>query len=187
MDKTRKLIGKINQSEAESIEPVVERLNGLEELLMIVTNKELSMKVENYNEFCRRMEEYTSTHILPEQQEPIIEIEAEISFADITDQFFNILRHLEPFGPGNPRPIFLTRGVCNYRYTRRVGKQHEHLKLDLTDKQSVLSGIAFGKAELESDLLNGKNADVCYTLNQNTFNGVTSIQMMAQDIRICNI
>ena len=146
----------------------------------------LSMKLENYDEFCRRMEEYTSKHILPEQQEPIIDIEAEISFADITAQFFNILRHLEPFGPGNPRPIFLTRGVCNYRYTRRVGKQLEHLKLDLMDKRAALSGIAFGKAELASDLLNGKNADVCYTLNQNTFNGVTSIQMMAQDIRICN-
>lgn len=143
----------------------------------------LSMKPENLPAFKQRFEKYVNTHILPEQMQPVIEIESEITFSDITSQFFNILRHLEPFGPGNPRPVFVTRNICNYRYTRRVGKQGEHLKLDVTDKTSAMQGIAFGKGEYALPLMNGENMDICYSLQQNTFNGQTTIQMMVQDIK----
>ena len=142
----------------------------------------LSMKPENLQEFTRRFEEFVAAHIIPEQQQPVVQIEAQISFSDITAQFFNVLRHLEPFGPGNPRPVFLTKNTCNYRYTRAVGKNGEHLKIDLTDGTSAMSGIAFGKGDLSGRLNNGSKADVCYTLQQNSFNGMTSIQMMVQDI-----
>jgi single-stranded-DNA-specific exonuclease len=143
----------------------------------------LSMKPENLSAFKERFEKYVSEHILPEQMQPVIEVETEISFADITAQFFNILRHLEPFGPGNPRPVFVTRNVCNYRYTRRVGKQNEHLRLDVTDRTGSLQGIAFGKGDFALPLMNGENMDICYELQQNTFNGQTNIQMMVQDIK----
>ncbi|MBR1809029.1 MAG: single-stranded-DNA-specific exonuclease RecJ [Paludibacteraceae bacterium] len=146
----------------------------------------LSMKPENLEAFKQRFEDYVGKHILPEQTQPVLEIEAEISFADITARFFNILRHLEPFGPGNPRPLFLTRNVTNYRYTRRVGKQGEHLKLDVTDRTGALQGIAFGKGEYALPLMNGENIDICYELQQNTFNGQTTIQMMVHDIKAGN-
>ena len=142
----------------------------------------LSMKSENVPLFKERFEAYVAAHILPEQLQPVIRVEAEICFADITAQFFNILRHLEPFGPGNPCPVFVTRNVCNYRYTKRVGKQGEHLRLDVTDRTGALSGIAFGRGNLAIDLMNGRNADLCYELHPNTFNGNTTIQMMVQDI-----
>lgn len=144
----------------------------------------LSMKPENLPEFKQRFENYVSQHILSEQRQPVIQVEAEIKFSDITNQFFNILRHLEPFGPGNPRPIFVTRNVCNYRYTRRVGKQGEHLRLDVTDQTGVMQGIAFGKGEYATHLMNGENLDICYELQQNTFNGQTTLQMLVQDLRL---
>ena len=144
----------------------------------------LSMKPENLPEFKQRFENYVSQHILSEQRQPVIQVEAEINFSDITNQFFNILRHLEPFGPGNPRPIFVTRNVCNYRYTRRVGKQGEHLRLDVTDQTGVMQGIAFGKGEYANHLMNGENLDICYELQQNTFNGQTTLQMLVQDLRL---
>lgn len=144
----------------------------------------LSMKPENLPEFKQRFENYVSQHILSEQRQPVIQVEAEINFSDITNQFFNILRHLEPFGPGNPRPIFVTRNVCNYRYTRRVGKQGEHLRLDVTDQTGVMQGIAFGKGEYATHLMNGENLDICYELQQNTFNGQTTLQMLVQDLRL---
>ncbi len=142
----------------------------------------LAMKSENLAEFKHRFEQYVATHILPEQHQPTIEVEAELQFCDITNEFYNVIRHLEPFGPGNPRPIFATRNVCNYRYTRAVGQDNRHLRLDITDRTGAMGGIAFGMGHWVTDLQNGKNVDVCYELGLNTFNGKTSLQMMVQDI-----
>ncbi len=143
----------------------------------------LSMKIENLPEFRERFEAYVAAHILPEQQQPIIQAETEIDFADITAPFYNVVRHLEPFGPGNPRPIFVTRNVCNYRYTRAVGQNNRHLRLDVTDKTGVLGGIAFGMGKWEADFKNGYNKDICYEIGLNTYNGKTSLQMMVLDIK----
>lgn len=143
----------------------------------------LSMRLSDLDEFKRRFEAYVAAHIREDQKCPTIEIEDEIALADITPQFFNVLRHLEPFGPGNPRPLFLTRGLINNRYTKRVGKSGEHLRLDVTDRTAAITGIAFGKGELALHLQNGKAVDVVYELEENVFNGVKSIQMMVEDIK----
>lgn len=143
----------------------------------------LSMLESSLPEFKRRFEEYVAAHITEEQQHPTIQVEAEIEYADITDQFFKVLRCLEPFGPGNPRPIFVTRNVINNRYTKRVGKTGEHLRLDVTDRTAAISGIAFGKGDLALHLQNGNAVDICYELDENVFNGVRSIQMMVEDIK----
>lgn len=143
----------------------------------------LSMHKCDLEEFKRRFEEYVAAHILPEQQQPIVEIEDEICLADITPQYYNVMRHMEPFGPGNPRPVLLTRGLINNRYTKRVGKNGEHLKLDVTDRTAAITGIAFGQGELALYLQNGNAVDVVYELEQNTFNGTTSLQMMVADIK----
>ncbi len=143
----------------------------------------LSMLESSLPEFKRRFEEYVAAHITEEQQHPTIQVEAEIEYADITDQFFKVLRCLEPFGPGNPRPVFVTRNVINNRYTKRVGKTGEHLRLDVTDRTAAISGIAFGKGDLALHLQNGNAVDICYVLDENVFNGVRSIQMMVEDIK----
>ena len=143
----------------------------------------LSMLESSLPEFKRRFEEYVAAHITEEQQHPTIQVEAEIEYADITDQFFKVLRCLEPFGPGNPRPVFVTRNVINNRYTKRVGKTGEHLRLDVTDRTAAISGIAFGKGDLALHIQNGNAVDICYELDENVFNGVRSIQMMVEDIK----
>jgi len=143
----------------------------------------LSMLESSLPEFKRRFEEYVAAHITEEQQHPTIQVEAEIEYADITDQFFKVLRCLEPFGPGNPRPVFVTRNVINNRYTKRVGKTGEHLRLDVTDRTAAISGIAFGKGDLALHLQNGNAVDICYVLDENVFNRVRSIQMMVEDIK----
>ncbi len=143
----------------------------------------LSMLETSLPEFKRRFEEYVSTHITEEQQHPTIQVEAEINYAQITDQFFKVLRCLEPFGPGNPRPVFVTKNVINNRYTKRVGKTGEHLKLDVTDRTAAITGIAFGKGDWALYLQNGNAVNICYELDENTFNGVRSIQMIVEDIK----
>ena len=143
----------------------------------------LSMHINDLPEFQERFEAYVAAHIREDQLQPTLHIEAELQLGDITKQFYNVLRHLEPFGPGNPRPLFVSRQLINHRDTRAVGKEREHLRLDVTDRMNAITGIAFGRADMEMHMRNGLPVDICYELNENTFNHHTTIQMMVQDIR----
>ncbi|MBQ9144530.1 MAG: single-stranded-DNA-specific exonuclease RecJ, partial [Paludibacteraceae bacterium] len=142
----------------------------------------LSMHIDDLPEFRERFEAYVAAHIQPNQLQPTLDIEAELQLGDITKSFYNVLRHLEPFGPGNPRPLFVSRRLINHRDTRAVGKEREHLRLDVTDRVNAITGIAFGRADIAEYIQNGNAVDICYELNENTFNHYTSIQMMVQDI-----
>ena len=146
----------------------------------------LSMHIDNLPEFQTRFEAYVAAHIREDQLQPTLHIEAELQLGDITNAFYNVLRHLEPFGPGNPRPIFVSRRLINHRDTRTVGKQGEHLRLDVTDRNAAITGIAFGRADMATHIQNGNPVDICYELNENTFNHHTTIQMMVQDIKPCS-
>ena len=143
----------------------------------------LSMHIDDLPEFKQRFEAYVAAHIQPNQLQPTLDIEAELQLGDITKSFYNVLRHLEPFGPGNPRPLFVSRRLINHRDTRAVGKEREHLRLDVTDRMNAITGIAFGRADMAEYIQNGNAVDICYELNENTFNHYTTIQMMVQDIR----
>lgn len=142
----------------------------------------LSMHIDDLPKFRERFEAYVAAHIQPNQLQPTLDIEAELQLGDITKSFYNVLRHLEPFGPGNPRPLFVSRRLINHRDTRAVGKEREHLRLDVTDRMNAITGIAFGRADMAEYIQNGNAVDICYELNENTFNHYTSIQMMVQDI-----
>ena len=142
----------------------------------------LSMHIDNLPEFKQRFEAFVADHIREDQLQPTLQIEAELQLADITKSFYNVLRHLEPFGPGNPRPLFVSRHLINHRDTRAVGKEREHLRLDVTDRVNAITGIAFGRADMAEYIQNGNAVDICYELNENTFNHYTTIQMMVQDI-----
>ena len=143
----------------------------------------LSMHLEDLPKFCERFEAYVASHICQNQLQPTLEIESELQLGDITRSFYNVLRHLEPFGPGNPRPLFVSRRLINHRDSRVVGKDREHLRLDVTDRVNAITGIAFGRADMAEYIQNGNVVDICYELNENTFNNHTTIQMMVHDIK----
>ena len=146
----------------------------------------LSMHIDNLPAFRERFEQYVATHIREDQLQPTLLVEAELELADITPAFYNVIRYLEPFGPGNPRPLFVSRNLINHRDTRVVGKTGEHLRLDVTDCAYAITGIAFGRAEMAQHIQNGNPVDICYELDENTFNNRTTIQMMVQDIKPCS-
>ena len=146
----------------------------------------LSMKEENVALFTERFEAFVSKNITEEQTSPQIDIDAQIDFKDITPKFFNVLKQFGPFGPGNMKPVFATKKVMDYGSSRLVGKEQEHLRLELVDSSSenVMNGIAFGMYEFNDHLKSMKPLDICYTLEENTFNGNTNIQLMIKDIRV---
>lgn len=143
----------------------------------------LSMRKSDLPEFKRRFEEYVSTHITPEQQIPTLDIEAEVELSDMNWKMHKILQCLEPFGPGNERPLFLCRNLINNHGTRAVS-EGRHLHLDLTDRIVAMTGIAFGEGDKAIHLQNGKSVDVCFYLEENSYRGRTSLQMNVQDIKL---
>lgn len=143
----------------------------------------LSMHKADLPEFKRRFEEYVAAHITPEQQVLTLDIEAEVELSDMNWKMYKILQCLEPFGPGNERPLFLCRNLINNRNTRAVS-EGRHLHLDLTDRIVAMDGIAFGQGEKAEHLQNGKSIDVCFYLEENSYRGRTTLQMNAQDIKL---
>lgn len=143
----------------------------------------LSMHKADLPEFKRRFEEYVATHIKPEQQVPTLDIEAEVELSEMNWKMYKILQCLEPFGPGNERPLFLCRNLINNRNTRAVS-EGKHLHLDVTDRLVAMDGIAFGQGDKASHLQNGNAVDICFFLEENTFRGRTTLQMNAQDIKL---
>lgn len=145
----------------------------------------LTMKIEHVDEFSRRFEKYVAEHIEEDQTYPQIDIDAIIEFKDITPKFFRVLKQFGPFGPGNMKPVFESKNVYDFGSSRLVGKDQEHLKLELTDSSSenVMSGIAFRMYEFNDHLKALNPLDICYTLEENNFNGNTSIQLMIRDIK----
>lgn len=143
----------------------------------------LSMHKSDLPEFKRRFEEYVAAHITAEQQSPTLEIEAEVELSDMNWKMYKILQCLEPFGPGNERPLFLCRHLINNRNSRAVS-EGKHLHLDLTDRLVAMDGIAFGQGDKAEHLQNGKSVDVCFYLEENTYRGRTTLQMNAQDVKL---
>lgn len=131
----------------------------------------LSLKIENVPEFKRRLEEYVTNHIEPDQIEAAIDIDAEIDFKDITPKFFRDLRKFQPFGPDNQKPIFCTRNVYDYGTSKVVGRGQEHIKLELIDSKSghPLNGIAFGQSKHLNYIKTKRSFNICYYIEENNF------------------
>lgn len=144
----------------------------------------LSLREENLAEFKRRFEELSTKIIAPEMMMPQIDVDAELPFKDINSKFMEELAHMAPFGPENENPIFVTRNVQDYGTSKLVGKGNVHLKLEMIDQTSAvaMNGIAFRQSAAYDMIKSGKYFDICYTLEENTHNGKTNIQLYVKDI-----
>lgn len=146
----------------------------------------LSLKEENIEEFSRRFEEYVAENIQPNQLSPHLDIDAEIEFADITPELVAYLKKFNPFGPGNQKPVFCSRNVFDFGTSKLVGKNMEHIKLELEDNSTshVLNAIAFNMSQYFEHIHSHKAIDICYTIEQTKHsNNPDSIQLMVKDIR----
>lgn len=146
----------------------------------------LSLKEENIPEFTRRFEQYVVENIQPNQLSPHLDIDAEIEFADITPELIGFLKKFNPFGPGNQKPVFCTRNVFDFGTSRLVGKNLEHIKLELEDNSTshVINAIAFNMSKYFEHIHSHKPIDICYTIEQTHRSGNNeTIQLMIRDIR----
>ncbi|MDE6634866.1 MAG: single-stranded-DNA-specific exonuclease RecJ [Bacteroidaceae bacterium] len=143
----------------------------------------LTMRVEHVEAFKQRFEQYVEENIDPAQTLPQIDIEAVIDFKDITHKFFLDLKRFNPFGPKNPRPTFCTRQVYDYGTSKVVGRDQEHIKLELVDNKSnnVMNGIAFGQSSQARYIKSKQSFDIVYAIEENTHKR-GEVQLQIEDI-----
>lgn len=146
----------------------------------------LTLKIENVSEFTRRFEEIVTKSISDHQQIQTIDVDVKLALHEITPKFFRILRQFAPFGPHNMMPVFITEDVIDAGTSKLVGRNSEHIKLDLVEPDAssgVFAGIAFNMADKFPLITSGMPFDICYSIALNEFRGKTNLQLYIRDIR----
>ncbi len=113
---------------------------------------------------------------------PHVRADAEVNVAQLTPKFLRILKQMEPFGPGNMRPVLLTRGLSNRSQPRIVGKNH--LKMLVTKEGQVIDAIAFNFGDRRDELKKSDSFSLAFSLDENTWNGKTTLQMKVKGVAV---
>ena len=144
----------------------------------------LSMKIENLGEFKQRFMQYVDSHIMPNQTSAELNIDKQLDFKDITKRMLADLKKFAPHGPSNPKPLFITRNVYDYGTSKVVGRQEEHIKLEVVDSKSsnVMNGIAFGQSSSAKYIKSKRSFDIVYTIEENTYKR-GEVQLQIEDIK----
>lgn len=146
----------------------------------------LTLKIENIPAFRQRFEEIVTSQITNLQQTQTIEIDAKITLSEITPRFYRILKQFAPFGPHNMSPVFVTEDVYDAGTSRLVGKNQEHLKLDLVEpdvNSGIFTGIAFNQSHAFDLITSGSPFDICYSIAENDYRGKVNLQLFIKDIK----
>jgi len=141
----------------------------------------LTMELDKVEAFTLKFEEIVSSRVTEEMMTPMIAIDAEIELSDVNENFLNIFEQMAPFGPGNMRPVFVTRGVFNPGGCRIVKEQH--LKIEISKSgQGYKRGIGFGMAHL-FEIVEKPTFDICYQIYNNEWNGRKQVEIQVKDIQ----
>lgn len=140
----------------------------------------MTMELNSVDAFRLKFEEVVSSTIDPKLLIPEIIIDAEISFREIVPSFFNIINQMEPFGPQNLCPVFVTRHVSNTGFSRIV--KEDHIRFVVKENNVTLTGIGFGMAK-KFDLL-ARPVDIVYKIDENEWNGQKNLQLRVIDFRL---
>lgn len=144
----------------------------------------LTLKEENYQKFKDRFEEVVCGTIKNQDRTEEITIDLKLPLESITPKFYRILKQMEPYGPGNMTPIFLSEKVVDTGYAKKVGVDGKHLKACFSSlkKASVRwNAIGFNLGDSINVIQQGK-VDIAYSLDENTWKGNTSLQLRLRDI-----
>ncbi|MGE5107355.1 MAG: single-stranded-DNA-specific exonuclease RecJ [Sphingobacteriales bacterium] len=142
----------------------------------------MTLLPEQFELLSNKFEQVVSTTIDPQLLIPEIIIDAEINFKDVKESFYNILTQMEPYGPENMRPAFITKGIVDTGWSRIVKEQH--IKFVVRQGNSTVNGIGFNMADKFPLLQMKRPLDIVYTLDENEWNGEKSIQLKIIDIRL---
>ncbi len=142
----------------------------------------LSLLPQNLDSFINKFEETVASTIPPHLLVPEIVIDTAVAFQSLTKSFYNIICQMEPFGPENMRPVFIARNVRDTGYSKIV--KELHVRFVVKQDNISFTGIGFNLAEKFHLLQMQKPIDLVFTLDENEWNGTTSLQLKVIDLRI---
>jgi len=145
----------------------------------------LSVRPEKLDDFVAAFENKVREVLPGGLPEPEIFIDDELDLIDITPKFYRLLKRFAPFGPGNMKPIFMTRDLRDTGFARRVGKDQNHLKMNLIDgtTRAEYSAIAFGFGDYLPRIKTADSFAAAYHIEENEWNNTVSLQLNVKDIR----
>jgi single-stranded-DNA-specific exonuclease len=145
----------------------------------------ITLKEENLPAFVDLFEEVVSKTITENMLNPEIDIDAALSFSDISPKFNLVLKQFAPFGPGNMTPVFMADNVITKKPPQIVGNGHLRLSLAQADKPDIIfSAIGYDMHEYYKAIAEDKPFKICYSLKENEWNGVKSLELNIKDIKV---
>lgn len=141
----------------------------------------ISMHSHQVDAFCKKFEEVVSETIQPQMLVPEILIDLELSFKELTPGFYRIISQMAPFGPGNMKPVFISKRVIDDGWARVL--KNQHVKCCLVQENIKIGAIGFNLGGRLSDLQTRKPIDVVYHLEENEWNNEKQLQLKIIDFR----
>ncbi len=143
----------------------------------------LTIKKENIDIFIREFEKIVSNRITSDQLQSEIDVDLEIDISEITPKMYRIIKQFEPFGPKNRKPVFVTRGIKDFTDAKLIGSDQNHLKLFLISDNKKIPCIGFDMHNEYKQILNSRSFDICYSIDENTWNNKTSLQLRLKGVK----
>lgn len=146
----------------------------------------LTLNKNDVSELRERLNKYSEENMSPEDRIETVKIDLQLDIRDISHDLLKEIDLIKPYGMRNPRPVFSTVGLSIDR-VRFVGKDESHLKLTVEKENRIFEGIGFNMPQFKNYLGKGDSLDLAYTLDTNSFMGVTSIQLGIKDMKLYDI
>ena len=143
----------------------------------------MSIKKENLAQFIEEFEKAVSETITEDQLRPKINIDKLIDIDAVDDKLYRIIKQFAPFGPQNLSPIFVSKGVVDNGYGKQVGEDKSHLRINAKKSSNSIAGIGFGMGNLFEIIKDNQAFDVCYSIDENEWNGRKSLQLRLRDLK----
>ncbi|MCR9181499.1 MAG: single-stranded-DNA-specific exonuclease RecJ [Flavobacteriaceae bacterium] len=144
----------------------------------------LTLLPEQFEDFKNKFEDVVKATIDKKLLTPEISVDLEIDLKDITSKFFRVLKQFAPFGPGNMTPVFITQNLQDTGWSKKVGENEDHLRVVIKQGNSPnFTGIGFGMGDNYDLIKDKKPFKAVYSLDENTWNGTTSIQLRLRDLK----
>jgi len=143
----------------------------------------LTMDIDKVEAFKEKFEQIVSEKISEEQLTPLITIDSEIDFKDINFKLYNILEQMEPFGPGNMQPVFVSHQLHVSGRPRILKSQHLKFFVKQNDEDEAMEAIGFGHAEYYDLVASGMRFSMAYYIEENHYLGNKTIQLRVKDLR----
>jgi len=146
----------------------------------------LTLDKSNLLAFQERFEQIVSSSITEEMLTPIIEIDLSVQFDSLTSKFYNVLKQMAPFGPENPKPVFEAKNVSVLNSLSNFKDKHIRFLASQAGNETMFNAVGFDLIEHYDRLTKADSFSIVFTLEENTFNGNTSLQLRIRDIKFDN-